>query len=81
MSIISRIETTQWEMTAYILEKGGDINFEINWDHKFNPGFGNNKGTALDYIFDLKNKKPDQIHFSQLVKLFCEHVIIINLNI
>jgi hypothetical protein len=68
------MENTQWELTAYILEKGGDINFEMNWDDDYKPGFGNNKGTALDYVLDLNNKNPDQIRFSQLVQLFCEHV-------
>jgi len=80
MSIVSRNENTQWEMTAYILEKGGDVNFEISWDHKFQPGFGNNKGAALDYILALKNKNPDQIRFSQLVNLFYEQVTTIYLN-
>jgi hypothetical protein len=45
-------------MTASIMKKGGDLNFEFNWNCELVPGYGNKRGTVTDYSLDIKKVQP-----------------------
>jgi hypothetical protein len=77
--IYSRSKNTRWEMTSYILSQGGDLNFQFKWNQYFTPGLGNSRGTALNYIWDLKNQFPEQNQLSKLFEIFWPQVTYIQI--
>ena len=62
------------EMTSYIIEKGGDINFKFNWCNDFWPLSGHNKGTTMDYVLYIKYKCPNKKNVSKLIELLLSQV-------
>ena len=71
---------TDFAMTKYILEKGGDINFELFWDEDFRPGRGDRKGTAMDYVLDIPRKYSSRLDVSGMVRLVHTKVILVCLT-
>ena len=71
-------------MTWYILQKGGDINFRFNWgDNPFLGlclGIGNNVGTALDFVSDIKNKNPDSRNVTKMIELLSQVISLLSNN-
>jgi hypothetical protein len=63
------------EMTSYFLRKGSDLNFEFNWNHDLVPGYGNKRGTAIDYMTqDIRKVKPFWSLVNQISQNECKNV-------
>jgi hypothetical protein len=61
-----RKDSENFELTRYILAKGGDTTFEINWNYEGVIGQGKNWGTAYDYATYINNYK---VYNSQMISL------------
>jgi hypothetical protein len=42
------------EMIEYLVKRGSDTEFEFNWNLRFSPGFGDTKGTTMDFILAIQ---------------------------
>ena len=71
-------ETTDWPRTKYIIERGGDVNFQIEWNESLYLGSGNNYGRAIDFAMGMQRqtKSYDSRNFSFLFDLLTLKVII-----
>ena len=45
-----------WKFTRIILNRGGDVNFEMLWDNDLDPGYGGNRGSAIDFAKSMEGK-------------------------
>jgi hypothetical protein len=47
------------EIIEYLVERGSDTEFEFNWFSNFYPGFGDAKGTTMDFILAIQKILPN----------------------
>jgi hypothetical protein len=74
ISIIYRMKIPGWPITTYIIQKGGDINFPIEWeDYNHKLGSGRNYGRAVDFANYLQKedtKHEERISLKNYTALF-----------